>query len=267
MKVYQGDPREWGPGPERGSGLTIGVFDGVHRGHRALLEALSTDADHVGGLETVVVTFDIHPRRFLDPRDGPALLVPLPRRLELLEAAGVDRVGVLSFENVRHLDPEQFIRMVVVGAFNARLVVVGEGFRYGAGRSGDVSTLTESGTHHGFGVRAEPLHGGVSSSSIRRLVQTGDVREAARMLGRFHALPGTATPTESAGGDQLLEVAVKAPLAIPGPGTYRVSVERAGDTVHGRCRVLAPEHPLRVRIPDNILVDQGNTPVTITFHS
>ncbi|MDE0377252.1 MAG: adenylyltransferase/cytidyltransferase family protein [bacterium] len=250
MKIWRGDPLAWGPGPHAGTAVTIGVFDGVHRGHRTLLEALSERAAVMGGLETVVVTFDVHPRRFFDPIDGPVMLVTLSRRLELLESVGVGHVGVLPFAEVRHLEPEEFIRRVVSGGFNARAVVVGEGFRYGAGRAGDVDDLVASGRTHGFRVDAIRLRDGergpISSSAIRRHIAAGEVAAAAGLLGRHHEVPGRRVVPE--GGDaSTMAVEVDWSMAVPGSGVYAVTVGAAGP---GACSIGGTGRPLRVRLPD-----------------
>ena len=254
MKIWRGDPLGWGPGPEAGTALTIGVFDGVHRGHRTLLAALSERAVRAGGIETVVVTFDVHPRRFFDPVDGPAMLVTLSRRLELLESVGVGHVGVLPFADARHLGPEAFIRRVVSGGFNARAVVVGEGFRYGAGRSGDMAALAASGQTHGFRVEAVRLRDGeegpISSSAIRRHIAAGEVAAAAELLGRPHEVAGRTAAPERGGDASTLAVEVDWSMAVPGPGIYAVVVGTADPGSSGACSIGGAGRPLRVRLPD-----------------
>ena len=254
MKIWRGDPLDWGPGPDGGTALTIGVFDGVHRGHRTLLDALSERAVRAGGLETVVVTFDVHPRRFFDPIHGPAMLVTLSRRLELLESVGADHVGVLPFADVRHLGPEDFIRRVVSGGFKARAVVVGEGFRYGAGRAGDVDDLVSSGHTHGFRVKAIRLKDGkegpISSSTIRSHIAVGEVAAAAELLGRPHEVPGRLVAPGEGGDAPTLAVEVDWSMAVPGSGVYAVTVGADDPDGPGACAVGGAGRPLRVRLPD-----------------
>lgn len=256
MKVWRGDPLAWGPGPDGGTALTIGVFDGVHRGHRTLLDALSERAVRAGGIETAVVTFDIHPRRFFDPAEGPAMLVTLPRRLELLESMGVAQVGVLPFADVRHLGPEDFIRRVVSGGFNARAVVVGEDFRYGSGRAGDVAALVASGHIHGFGVEAIRLRGGqegpISSSTIRRRVAAGRVAAAAELLGRPHEVAGRMAGPDGEVDPSTPVVEVDWSMAVPGPGVYAVTVDAHGADSPGACSIGSTGRPLLVRLPDRL---------------
>lgn len=215
-----------------------------------MLASLSERAVRAGGLETVVVTFDVHPRRFFDPIDGPAMLVTLSRRLELLESVGVGQVGVLPFADVRHLGPEAFIRRVVSGGFNARAVVVGEDFRYGAGRAGDAAALVTSGHTHGFRVDAVRLQDGdegpISSSTIRRHIAGGEVAVAAELLGRPHEVPG-----RPAGEDaSTLAVEVDWSMAVPGSGVYAVTVGTDDRQNPGACSIGRTGQPLLVRMPD-----------------
>jgi riboflavin kinase/FMN adenylyltransferase len=151
----------------------IGTFDGVHRGHRRVL-----DAARAAGLRTVVVTFDPHPRSmFGTPVE---LLTPLERRIELLEEAGADDVLVLRFdERLASLEPEAFADSVLRAA-GIEAVAAGDGFRFGRGRSGDLALLERD----GFDVRRVPLVDNVSSSHIRKLLAAGEVEAAARLLGR-----------------------------------------------------------------------------------
>jgi riboflavin kinase / FMN adenylyltransferase len=151
----------------------IGTFDGVHLGHRRVI-----DAARASGLRSLVVTFDPHPRTTFGARVE--LLVPLQRRIELLEDAGVDDVLVLRFdEQLAALTPEQFADDVLRAA-GVEVVSAGDGFRFGRGRTGDLGLLAEL----GFDVRHVPLVESISSSHIRKLLQTGDVTTAGRLLGR-----------------------------------------------------------------------------------
>lgn len=249
--------------------MTIGVFDGVHRGHLTLLDALSERAAVAGGLETVVVTFDVHPRRFFDPIDGPAMLVTLSRRLELLESMGVGQVGVLPFADVRHLGPDDFIRRVVSDGFNARAVVVGEDFRYGAGRAGDVAALVASGHTHGFGVDAVRLRGGaegpISSSTIRRHIAAGEVAAAAELLGRPHEVPGRLVAPGERGDASTLAVDVDWSMAVPGSGVYAVTVGADDPDSPVACAIGGAGRPLRVHLPDRSTGPIPSDRLVLTF--
>jgi riboflavin kinase/FMN adenylyltransferase len=151
----------------------IGTFDGVHRGHRRVIEAA-----RAARLRTVVVTFDPHPRTAFGT--NVELLVPLQRRIELLQELGVDDVLVLRFdERLAALTPEQFADDVLRVA-GVEVVTAGDGFRFGQGRSGDLDLLGRL----GFDARHVPLADNVSSSHIRSLVHAGEVASAAKLLGR-----------------------------------------------------------------------------------
>ena len=278
MKVWTGDPRFWGPGPASGMALSIGVFDGLHRGHQELLGGLASEAGAGADLAVGVVTFDVHPRALLAPDGGPKTLMPLPRRLEILETMGVDQVGVLPFANVQHLPPDEFIRLVVVGGFNARLVVVGHDFRYGAGRAGNVTSLRESGLRNGFIVVAhELLRDGsvpISSSMIRGLVARGDVAAAADLLGRPHELTaphGADRPGKSEYGTVIAELALDPGMAFPAPGAYAVRIVIGADVHPALCLIgcrggseASPE-PALVHVLDRRCQVPSGDVVTIRF--
>jgi len=179
-------------GPARA--VTIGNFDGVHVGHRAVLEhavAISRESD----LELAVLTFEPHPAELFRPGEVVQRLAEPERKVELLSECGVDLVLAQKFdEQFAGLSAERFAGDVLVKALRARLVIVGENFRFGRERAGDVARLAELGDKLGFEVRSEPLVGvagaGVSSSRIRELLAEGDVAAAAELLGRLHEVSG-----------------------------------------------------------------------------
>lgn len=228
MKVWTGDPRKWGPPPERGSAATVGVFDGVHEGHQVLLSVVLEHAA-LRGAESAVVTFDVHPRAVTAPGRAPKMLTTLERRIDLLEWMGVDRVGVLPFEMVRGWAPDEFIRRVAVDAFAVRDMIVGYGFRFGAGRSGDAAALVKAADEYDFGVTAVEIveEGGspISSSAVRRCIAEGDVSAAAGLLGRYHGLQAAAAgPGREARrpGPPSTELELDPAMAVPAPGVYAV---------------------------------------------
>src|ERR1700679_301526 len=160
-----------------GTAVTIGAYDGVHLGHRALLRDLSARAT-AAGLSTVVVTFDRHPAAVVRPESAPPQLTDLEQKLELLAECGIDRTLVVAFDRSRADESaEDFVKEVLVDTLQARLVVVGEDFHFGHGRKGNVALLTTLGRRYGFEVVGARLTGigpeAVSSTRIRTLVAEG----------------------------------------------------------------------------------------------
>jgi riboflavin kinase/FMN adenylyltransferase len=169
--------------------VAIGSFDGMHRGHRSVLQAVRST-----GLEPTVITFDPHPRIALGNKVE--LLTTLERRLELLDAAGMETVLVASFTpEFQRLTPEEFAEQYL-RAIGARCVVAGEDFRFGVRRSGDLALLESL----GFDVVVPPEVEGVSSTSIRAALVDGDLGGAARMLGRPFELDGVVVAGDQRGG-------------------------------------------------------------------
>ncbi len=174
--------------------LTLGNFDGVHRGHRAVLTAL-VEAGHRHGLPAVAITFEPHPVAVLRPEVAPELIAPGGIRDELIADSGIDGLLVLDFTTeFAEQTPEDFVRTVFVRGLDARCVVVGMDTRFGYRNSGDVSTLADLGEQFGFEVVAlDDVGEGerFSSTVIRRHLRSGEVGEAARILGRPHRVVGT----------------------------------------------------------------------------
>lgn len=187
MQVFRGFP----PASQHVA-LTIGNFDGVHRGHQAMLARL-VEAGEDLGLPPTVLTFDPHPREFFAPHTAPPRLSTLRDKLEQFAAHGVTRVHVARFDaRLAHLSPAEFIERIMVGALRTRWVLVGEDFRFGRGRAGDLALLRASART--FSVEAMPMvqSGGerVSSSAVREALTRGDLERAAEMLGRPYAISG-----------------------------------------------------------------------------
>jgi riboflavin kinase/FMN adenylyltransferase len=182
------------PGDWRSSVVTIGVFDGVHRGHQRLVHR-AAEAAAAAGLPVVAVTFDPHPDEVVRPGTHPPFLCTARRRAELLAELGVDAVCVLPFTlEFSRLSPDEFVRSVLVDRLHAARVVIGEPFRFGHKAAGDLSLLTELGEKYDFVAEGVPLlvEDGVtiSSSYIRERLEAGDVEAAARALGRPHRVEG-----------------------------------------------------------------------------
>jgi riboflavin kinase/FMN adenylyltransferase len=174
--------------------ITIGKFDGIHLGHQQLIaETIESAEEHA--LMPVVVTFDRHPHSVLSPGTEPQALIGQTQKTELLDQAGIELVLNLPFdEYLSKLTPEEFVQTVLVDALKARIITIGEGFRFGVDQQGDVETLRELGLKLGFMVRVIPhyLVDGeiVSTSRIRSLLLEGNVKEAAKLLGRLHSTQG-----------------------------------------------------------------------------
>ena len=220
--------------------MTIGAYDGVHLGHRALLRNLS-DRAAAEGLSTVVVTFDRHPAAVVRPDSAPKQLTSLEQKLELLAECGIDRTLVVSFDEARADETaEEFVQEVLVDQLGARLVVVGEDFHFGHGRKGNVELLRRLGAEHGFEVVGVGLTGdgseAVSSTRIRALLAAGDVAGAAELLGRLHEVRGPVVRGDGRGGPELgfptANVAVDDDIALPADGIYAGYLTRADGSVH-----------------------------------
>jgi riboflavin kinase/FMN adenylyltransferase len=184
-----------GLGHDAQTAITVGKFDGVHLGHRALLRG-ATKAAKVAGFKSVCLTFDRHPDALLAPERVPIALTGESQKLEQIAQAGVDATLLLAFdEALANQTPREFVQQVLVEALNAKHIVVGDDFRFGARGSGDVRTLAELGIEFGFAVEVVPpvMVAGrrVSTSIIRELLNEGDVSTAAQMLGRLHSTRGT----------------------------------------------------------------------------
>lgn len=192
--------------------VAIGTFDGVHRGHRTVI-----DTARASGLRSTVVTFSPHPRLVLGYEVQ--LLSSLERRLELLQEAGPDDILVVEFTlELSRLEPEEFVAQVL-RPIGTRVVFAGEDFRFGAGRRGTIDLLRRL----GLDVRPVPLLAGVSSSRVRELLQQGDVVAAAGLLGRPFELEGTIVAGDQRGGTLGFPTANFAPdphLLVPAFGIY-----------------------------------------------
>ncbi|WP_208029671.1 bifunctional riboflavin kinase/FAD synthetase [Rhabdothermincola sediminis] len=231
MQVLR-DIETW-PRPTRGTAVTIGAYDGVHLGHRAVIASVR-DLAAAHGLATAVVTFDRHPAAVVRPDSAPPLLTDLEQKLELLATTGVDYTLVLHFDDARSKEPaEEFVTEVLVGSLNARAVVVGEDFHFGHRRSGNVALLRDMGAKLGFevlgidlvGTDGRPAAGEerVSSTAIRKALRHGDLARANRLLGRFHEVRGAVV-----GGDKrarelgfpTANIAVPSEICLPADGIY-----------------------------------------------
>ena len=215
-------PADWGR-----SVVTIGVFDGVHRGHQRII-GRAVEAARGLRQPMVVITFDPHPAEVIRPGSHPTFLCTAARRAELLAGLGADVVCMVPFTlEFSQLGPEEFVRSVLVDRLHTAVVAVGENFRFGHRAAGDVTLLAELGEKYDFTAEAVPLlaDGGVkiSSSLIRQKLADGDVTGAAADLGRTHRVEGVVVPGHRRGramGFPTANLETFAHTAIPADGVY-----------------------------------------------
>lgn len=246
-------PQGYGP-----SVVTMGNFDGVHKGHRAVLSAVvkKARAQAPDGAHAVAVTFEPHPVAVLHPERAPQILTPLELRLDLLAGTGLDAVLVMEFTHELALwTPERFVVEVFVKALGGSVVVVGEDTRFGVRNSGDVNTLRQLGTEHGFEVLTltDIGEGGRwSSSRVRGLVTAGDVAAAAEILGRPHRVSGEVVHGDHRGrelGFPTANLSQESQGLIPGDGVY----------VGRLIRPMLPERDLDRALPAAISIGTNPT--------
>jgi len=225
MQRWQGlaeVPEDWGS-----SVVTIGVFDGVHRGHQHIVGNAQRVAGELG-LPVVVVTFDPHPGEVVRPGTHPPLLCTVRRRSELLAELGVDAVCVIPFTlEFSQLGPDEFVRAVLVDRLHAARVIVGDNFRFGHKAAGDVALLAELGEKYDFTATGLPLlsedGATISSTAIRTMLEAGNVAGAADDLGRPHRVEGVVVRGHQRGralGFPTANLETRQHTAIPADGIY-----------------------------------------------
>ncbi len=230
-----GTPSGWGR-----CVVTIGVFDGVHRGHQQIIGRAVARARDTG-LPSVVITFDPHPSEVVRPGSHPPRLTSNARRAELFEELGVDVMCVLPFTvEFSRLQPAEFVHEVLVEHLHAAAVVVGENFRFGHKAAGDVATLRALGARFGFATEGVPLitddDMAFSSTYVRSCIDAGDVASAARALGRDHRIEGIVVRGAGRGrrlGYPTANLRLEQYTAVPADGVY------AGRVILGDRRFVA----------------------------
>jgi len=230
--------------------LTIGVFDGVHAGHRALLAHASDRARMLGGTVTAA-TFEPHPTSFLRPEVFLGLLTLVERRKQLLLDAGADSVDVLHFDAaLSQMTPADFVQRIVVEQLKASLVIVGTNFRFGHSAEGDVTLLKFLGLKYGFDVEVFALvgdDGSWSSTRVRQAILDGDVEIARGLLGRPHRLTGTVVHGDHRGrelGFPTANLDMHGGLVVPADGVYS-----------GVLHTATESHPAAISIGTNPTFD------------
>lgn len=260
-----------------GSVLCIGVFDGVHRGHRALVSEGRRQADALG-LPLTAVTFFPHPMAVVGPHHAPRSLSTLEHRRALLREAGADDVDVLRFdEGMSALSPQDFIAQELVERLGAKAVVVGEDFRFGHRAAGSVDTLRSEGERRGFTVTGVGLVGDGerwSSTRIRSLLDEGDVAAAGMQLGRLYALDGVVVHGDHRGrelGYPTANLAWEGDPVVPADGVYAGWLGVEGDRLPAAISVgTNPQFDGRERRVEAYVLDRDDLdlyglPVRVEF--
>ena len=238
--------------PGRRAVVTIGMYDGVHLGHRAVIAETRRRAAETGAV-SVVVTFDKHPMSIVRPDAAPRLLTGLDHKLELLAATGVDAAVVVGFDERQSRETAvEFVERVLVSALAAERVIVGSDFHFGHMRQGNVTLLREMGARHGFDAepmrlvpRADGVDEPVSSTAIRRALAGGEIDIANRMLGRPHEVRGTVASGDQRGrtiGFPTANVMVEAGMCLPADGVY-AGVHRRPDGSEHTCAINLGRRP------------------------
>ena len=229
------------PDGHPGTVITVGTFDGVHRGHWEVLEALRGHADRAG-LPAVLVTFHPHPLRVVRPDDAPPLLTTPLEKKEILAESGLDYAVFVPFTHVlKSYPPERFVEEILIARLHMRELVIGYDHGFGRGRSGDVDTLREIGARLGFDVhvvQALTADGeAVSSSRIRAALQEGRVVDAARALGRPYSIRGPVVHGDGRGRELGFPTAnirvLGADKLLPREGVYAVTATLRGSSHRG----------------------------------
>lgn len=249
----------------QGSAITIGAFDGVHRGHRQVIATLRTLAAE-RGLRTVVVTFDRHPASVVRPESAPLLLTDLDQKLELLAECGVDATFVVQFDEKRSRETaEDFIKNDLVGVLNSKLITVGSDFHFGNKRAGNVELLEQMGSSLGFETLAhelvdlngQPSAESVSSTRIRAALRDGDLAAANAMLGRPHEVRGVVGHGDGRARDlgfRTANLAIPETICLPADGIY-AGWCRTPDGVNRACAISLGRRPTFYEFADTSLLE------------
>lgn len=240
------------PWPGERAVVTIGAYDGVHLGHRAVIRQVRDRAAELGAL-SVVVTFDRHPASVVRPDAAPRLLTTPEQKIELLSQTGVDAVVVVPFSAEQAKEtPVDFVTRVLVDALRVQAVIVGSDFHFGHMRQGNVTLLREMGKRHDFTCepivlvpRADGVNEPVSSTAIRRALAGGEIDSATRMLGRAHEVRGVVIEGDQRGrtiGFPTANVNIPAGMCLPADGVYAGIYRRPDGTEHS-CAINLGRRP------------------------
>lgn len=240
------------PWPDQRAVVTIGAYDGVHLGHRAVIRQVRQRAAELGAL-SVVVTFDRHPASVVRPDAAPRLLTTPEQKIELLSQTGVDAVVVVPFSPEQAKEtPVDFVTRVLVKALRTQAVIVGSDFHFGHMRQGNVTLLREMGERHDFTCepivlvpRADGVNEPVSSTAIRRALAGGEIDSATRMLGRAHEVRGVVIEGDQRGrtiGFPTANVNIPTGMCLPADGVY-AGIYRRPDGTEYSCAINLGRRP------------------------
>ena len=244
--------------------VTIGAYDGVHRGHQAVIGQVRKEALQLG-CQSVVVTFDKHPASVVRPESAPKLLTDLDQKLELLQQTGIDATLIVEFNRERSTeDPALFVKRVLVDALRAQVVVVGEDFHFGFNRGGNVAMLRELGKQFDFQVepvkliaRPDGVEEPVSSTSIRRALAGGQVEIATNLLGRAYEVRGVVVNGDKRGriiGFPTANVEVPNAMCLPADGVYAGRFKCDDGSMHA-CAINLGRRPTFFEHADHSLLE------------
>jgi riboflavin kinase/FMN adenylyltransferase len=227
----------------QGSVITIGNFDGVHRGHLEIFRRLTLEG-HRLGLPTVAVTFEPHPLALLSPENAPPLITTFDQKAALIAEAGIDCLAVIEFtREFSQITAETFVRDILCGALGMRHIIIGHDYAFGKGRQGDYATLARLGDECGFTVDdLDPVTDGetiFSSSLARRMINSGDMPAATAVLGRYHVISGRVVHGRDIGhklGFPTANITTRNEL-IPPDGVYAVMVIVGDAILKGACSI------------------------------
>jgi riboflavin kinase / FMN adenylyltransferase len=252
------------PWPDERAVLTIGAFDGVHLGHRAVVDQVRRSAE-AHGAKSVLVTFDRHPASVVRPESAPRLLTDLPTKLELLRRTGLDATVVLTFDQSRAQESARdFVEEVLVEALRTQVVVIGEDFHFGHHREGNVTMLRRLGSELDFAVepvalvdRPDGVDEPISSTAIRRALAGGEVDVAAHLLGHLFEARGLVVTGDQRGrllGFPTANVEVPNTMCVPADGVYAGWYLRPDGVAHA-CAINLGRRPTFYEHADHSLLE------------
>ena len=253
-----------GEAKKRRSVVTIGAYDGVHRGHQAVIEQVRQQAEILDA-RSVVVTFDRHPASIVRPESAPLLLTDIDQKLELLASTGLDATCIVKFdEDSSREAPSDFVKRVLVDGLSAKRVIIGEDFHFGYKRGGNVALLRELGPKFDFDVtpielisRGDGVDEPVSSTAIRRALAGGQVELATQLLGHHFEVRGVVVHGDERGrtiGFPTANIEVPNQICIPADGVYAGVFVRQDGTIHN-CAINLGRRPTFYEHADHSMLE------------